>query len=113
MAASIKDDSGSVSTTTVVEAKPNPSFPADAAKASSTPQPTSHDPEKGQLHNDDTLSAADEAKKDVSAPPAGPPPGMRPEDFPDGGAEAWLVVFGGWCALFCTYVTINEITRDV
>jgi hypothetical protein len=96
----------------VVEAKPNPSLPADAAKASSTPQPTVHDPEKGQLP-DDTLSAVDEAKKNVSAaPPAGPPPGMRPEDFPDGGTEAWLVVFGGWCALFCTYVTIYKFTRD-
>jgi MFS family permease len=44
-----------------------------------------------------------------SAPPAGggPPPGMSPADFPDGGLEAWLVVFGGWCALFCTFGLIN------
>jgi hypothetical protein len=39
----------------------------------------------------------------------GPPPGMRPEDFPDGGFQAWLVVFGGWCALFCTFGLINCI----
>jgi hypothetical protein len=102
-----KDDSGSVSSTTVGETKHNPSLAADDAKNLSAPQPRSYDPEKGQLH-DEALSAADDAKKDPSAPPAaapaGPPPGMRPEDFPDGGAQAWLVVFGGWCALFCTYV---------
>lgn len=43
----------------------------------------------------------------ADAPPAGPPPGMAPTDFPDGGREAWLVVFGGWCALFCTFGLVN------
>ena len=38
-----------------------------------------------------------------SGPPAAPPGG----DFPDGGTEAWLVVFGGWCALFCTFGLVN------
>ncbi|KAK2593740.1 hypothetical protein QQS21_008558 [Conoideocrella luteorostrata] len=28
-------------------------------------------------------------------------------EFPDGGLDAWLVVFGGWCALFCTFGLIN------
>ncbi|KND86199.1 putative transporter MCH4 [Tolypocladium ophioglossoides CBS 100239] len=28
-------------------------------------------------------------------------------NYPDGGTEAWLVVFGGWCALFCTFGLIN------
>lgn len=37
----------------------------------------------------------------------GPPPGMAPADFPDGGLEAWLVVFGGWCGLFCTFGLVN------
>ncbi|UNI17429.1 hypothetical protein JDV02_003772 [Purpureocillium takamizusanense] len=39
------------------------------------------------------------------APAGGGPPG--PGDFPDGGVEAWLVVLGGWCALFCTFGLIN------
>lgn len=39
--------------------------------------------------------------------PAGAPPGLSPADFPDGGLEAWLVVLGGWCALFCTFGLIN------
>ncbi|ATY64058.1 Major facilitator superfamily general substrate transporter [Cordyceps militaris] len=42
------------------------------------------------------------------APPApSPAPGPSPSDFPDGGREAWLVVFGGWCALFCTFGLVN------
>lgn len=42
---------------------------------------------------------------------AGPPPGsgFHPSDFPDGGLTAWLVVFGGWCGLFCTFGFINCI----
>jgi hypothetical protein len=39
--------------------------------------------------------------------PQGPPPGMAPSDFPDGGLKAWLVVFGGWCGLFCTMGVVN------
>lgn len=34
-------------------------------------------------------------------------PSASPGDFPDGGTEAWLVVFGAWCALFCTFGLIN------
>ncbi|OBS22137.1 hypothetical protein FPOA_08473 [Fusarium poae] len=50
----------------------------------------------------------DEKKQTQQQPPAaGPPPGMAPADFPDGGLEAWLVVFGGWCALFCTFGLVN------
>ncbi|KAM0348382.1 hypothetical protein ACHAPU_004352 [Fusarium lateritium] len=49
----------------------------------------------------------DDEKKQQQQPPAMPPSGMAPADFPDGGLEAWLVVFGGWCALFCTFGVIN------
>lgn len=42
--------------------------------------------------------------KPAAAPPA---PGGWGNDCPDGGLEAWLVVFGGWCALFCTFGLIN------
>ncbi|OLN91626.1 putative transporter MCH4-like protein 8 [Colletotrichum chlorophyti] len=57
-------------------------------------------------------SAAAKTDGDASPGESGPPapaapPGMSPADFPDGGAEAWLVVFGGWCALFCTFGLIN------
>ncbi|KAK8034824.1 hypothetical protein PG993_009819 [Apiospora rasikravindrae] len=30
-------------------------------------------------------------------------------EFPEGGREAWLVVFGAWCALFCTFGLITCI----
>jgi hypothetical protein len=39
------------------------------------------------------------------------PGGVNPADFPDGGVEAWLVVLGGWCCLFCSFGWINCIGR--
>jgi len=39
------------------------------------------------------------------------PGGVNPADFPDGGLEAWLVVLGGWCCLFCSFGWINCIGR--
>lgn len=51
-------------------------------------------------------------KGDAPAQPAaGPPPGSgwHPSDFPDGGLQAWLVVFGGWCGLFCTFGFVSCI----
>ena len=33
--------------------------------------------------------------------------GPNPADFPDGGLEAWLVVLGGFCAIFCSFGWIN------
>lgn len=41
-----------------------------------------------------------------SKPAAG---GHSPADFPDGGLQAWLVVFGGWCGLFVSFGWINCI----
>lgn len=49
----------------------------------------------------------DAAAGDTAPPAPAAPAGMNPADFPDGGAEAWLVVFGAWCALFCTFGLIN------
>ena len=38
----------------------------------------------------------------------GPTPGLTdPSSFPDGGLEAWLVVFGAFCCLFCSFGWIN------
>jgi len=31
----------------------------------------------------------------------------NPDDFPDGGLQAWLVVVGGFCAVFCSFGWIN------
>lgn len=48
---------------------------------------------------------------DTANAPTGPPPGSgwHPSDFPDGGLQAWLVVFGGWCGLFCTFGFVSCI----
>lgn len=37
------------------------------------------------------------------------PGGLVPSDFPDGGVEAWLVVLGTWCCMFCSFGWINCI----
>ncbi|TVY90535.1 Fujikurins efflux protein [Lachnellula willkommii] len=37
------------------------------------------------------------------------PTGPNPDDFPDGGFQAWLVVVGGFCAVFCGFGWINCI----
>jgi len=31
----------------------------------------------------------------------------NPDDFPDDGLQAWLVVVGGFCAVFCSFGWIN------
>ncbi|KAI1115680.1 major facilitator superfamily domain-containing protein [Nemania sp. NC0429] len=53
------------------------------------------DSEKGEVENA------------LAPPPA--PTGFNPADFPDGGREAWLVVFGGFLALFCSFGLVNCI----
>ncbi|KAI1483653.1 riboflavin transporter MCH5 [Daldinia eschscholtzii] len=50
---------------------------------------------------------ADMEKGGVAPPAPGAPPGFSPADFPDGGLEAWLVVAGGFCALFSTFGLVN------
>jgi MFS family permease len=53
---------------------------------------------------------ADLEKGGLEEKPAGPVAGgVNPADFPDGGLEAWLVVLGCWCALFCSFGWINCI----
>ncbi|KAM0277433.1 hypothetical protein ACHAQH_005797 [Verticillium albo-atrum] len=53
------------------------------------------------------ISPTARTETDVEAAPSGSPPGINPADFPEGGLEAWLVVLGGWCALFCTFGLVN------
>ncbi|KAI1123129.1 monocarboxylate permease-like protein [Nemania abortiva] len=60
------------------------------------------------------VSSAENSKNDIekgsddlASQQPGPPPGLNPADFPDGGLEAWLVVFGGTLILFCSFGLIN------
>ncbi|ORY60860.1 major facilitator superfamily domain-containing protein [Pseudomassariella vexata] len=58
----------------------------------------------------DPAAVADMEKGTAAVPQKpGPPPGMAPSDFPDGGLQAWTTVFGGWCGMFCTFGLINCI----
>jgi hypothetical protein len=64
----------------------------------------------GEQREPENVVEADLEKTGVHPPPANAgPPGMNPADFPDGGLQAWTVVFGGWCGLFCTFGLINCI----
>lgn len=57
-------------------------------------------------------TAEADLEKTGAAPPAAPG-GINPADFPDGGFEAWLVVFGGWCCLFCCMWNHQELIIQV
>jgi hypothetical protein len=49
------------------------------------------------------ITADADIEKANGEPPKPVIGGVNPADFPDGGLEAWLVVLGGWCALFCKF----------
>lgn len=98
-----RSTSGSLSSDTVHEKPPYVADPTnDNAGASAA---TTKDAEKqapNSLHDVELAQPQTSPKEQVAAP-AGP----SPQDFPDGGRDAWLVLFGGWCALFCTFGLIN------
>ncbi|KAI1429076.1 monocarboxylate permease-like protein [Xylaria sp. FL1777] len=56
---------------------------------------------RGILGNDLEKGGAE-----TSSQPAAPP-GLNPDDFPDGGLEAWLVVVGGALILFSSFGVVN------
>lgn len=50
----------------------------------------------------------EKAAATASEKPTGPPPGaFDPRQNPDGGLQAWLVVLGSFCCLFCSFGWIN------
>ncbi|KAI0433204.1 monocarboxylate permease-like protein [Xylaria sp. FL1042] len=59
------------------------------------------------------VSSRDGSNNDIEKGTADPstqpsaPPGLNPDDFPDGGLEAWLVVLGGSLILFCSFGIVN------
>ncbi|KAI1173360.1 monocarboxylate permease-like protein [Nemania sp. FL0916] len=79
------------------------------------------DPVAAELVDEKTMGATTDISRKMSSdvdpekavaglpptlPPSGPP-GFNPNDFPDGGLEAWLVVVGGALILFCSFGLIN------
>lgn len=76
--------------------------------------PRNDDAKPGNAAEADMEEGIDEKKNDdapATGAAAGPQPGSgwHPSDFPDGGLQAWLVVFGGWCGLFCTFGFVSCI----
>ncbi|KAJ6781838.1 hypothetical protein PWT90_07553 [Aphanocladium album] len=100
-----RSTSGSLSSDTVHEKPPyvaNENVESDAAGTTTTTRaPDSEKPARN--HSDVERAESPSTPEQQVAAPAGP----SPSDFPDGGREAWMVLFGGWCALFCTFGLIN------
>lgn len=79
------------------------------SKDSSIPDPDRHEHAHAH-HNASTL----ETGTGVPLTPAISATSLAPattndddDDFPDGGWEAWSVVFGAWCAFLCTFGIFN------
>lgn len=72
----------------------------DAARRSAQPGPTHRDdPEGGHLEPSTVEQHVPTAQEvDINA-----------DGFPEGGREAWVVLFGTWCVLFCTFGLGNSI----
>lgn len=100
-------------------ARPNVDNKQKDSSATSSPRASIHKKSETDVTPSQapaSISAANDLEKGAvdatptpapGGPPRGPPPGWRPEDFPDGGREAWLVLLGGFCGLFCTFGLVN------
>ena len=62
------------------------------------------DEEKGGVATAERPTAVgDDGQRDA----APSPPVFDPRDNPDGGRDAWLVVLGAFCCMFCSFGWIN------
>jgi hypothetical protein len=93
---SIKDEQKSVEMDRSIH---NDSVPRGPQQTDAHIMPETTD-EPQELDVEKALEAEEEPR------PLGP---MDPASFPDGGAEAWLVVSGAFCCLFCSFGWINAI----
>lgn len=73
---------------------------SDGARGPAQPEPSHRvDPEEGHLEPSAVEQHVPTAQEiDVNA-----------DGFPEGGREAWVVLFGTWCVLFCTFGLGNSI----
>jgi hypothetical protein len=60
------------------------------------------DEEKGGVATAERPAVGDDDAVAVASPPV-----FDPRDNPDGGREAWLVVLGAFCCMFCSFGWIN------
>lgn len=87
--------------------------------ASNSPVVEKEDPSSTPAHdNHAATTTTEEAKSPVAehdpektqpVAPSGPAGPGAPGAFPDGGKQAWSVVFGGWCCMFTSLGWINCI----
>ncbi|KAH9905703.1 major facilitator superfamily domain-containing protein [Xylariomycetidae sp. FL2044] len=94
------------------ESTTTPRRPSSSSSTSISRIPSQQRSTNGNMFPDpENVIEADMEKGGVAVAPAPPPGGggggFNPADFPDGGTEAWLVVFGGFLALFCSFGLIN------
>jgi hypothetical protein len=65
------------------------------------------DEEKGGVATAERPTLGDDGQQDDSVIAAPSPPVFDPRDNPDGGFDAWLVVLGAFCCMFCSFGWIN------
>jgi hypothetical protein len=65
------------------------------------------DEEKGGVATAERPAVGDDGQRDDDVVAAASPPLFDPRDNPDGGREAWLVVLGAFCCMFCSFGWIN------
>ncbi len=90
---------------------PNSTMKSEGQRPATSPK-NHHDLSPVTSKTDATMlpNVGDGSPSDLEqAVPEKPPvPSMTdPSSFPDGGLEAWLVVVGAFCCLFCSFGWIN------
>jgi hypothetical protein len=65
------------------------------------------DEEKGGVATAERPTLGDDGQRDAAVVTAPSPPAFDPRDNPDGGRDAWLVVLGAFCCMFCSFGWIN------
>jgi hypothetical protein len=65
------------------------------------------DEEKGGVATAERPTLGDDGQRDDSVVAAPSPPVFDPRDNPDGGFDAWMVVLGAFCCMFCSFGWIN------
>ncbi|KAI0154706.1 monocarboxylate permease-like protein [Xylariaceae sp. FL1272] len=96
-----------------ISAEEKGELPRDGQISSKTMEegPISIEEEERTHNTKDEHDASSISKTLSNAVPPPPssvfPPGLHPDDFPDGGLTAWLVVLGGAMCLFCSFGLVN------
>lgn len=65
------------------------------------------DEEKGGVATAERPTLGDDGQRDAAVVAAPSPPAFDPRNNPDGGRDAWLVVLGAFCCMFCSFGWIN------